>query len=90
MSPVQGKPKEPDYATHMQAPADAQADMDHFGDTDRQDMLRQKLDKEINGTPWNQDASQQALEEMEKVVKTVKPAYEGFWHVKMIVTSLAD
>ena len=26
------------------------------------------------------DASQQALEEMEKVVKTVKPAYEGFWH----------
>ena len=26
------------------------------------------------------DACQQALEQMEKVVKTVKPAYEGFWH----------
>ena len=80
MSPVQGKPKEPDHATHMKAPADARADMDHFGDIDRQDVFKQQLDKEINGAPWNQDASQQALEEMEKVVKTVKPAYEGFWH----------
>ena len=48
-----------------------------FGDTDRQDMLRHQLDKEINGAPCNQNASQQALEEMETVVK---PAYEGFWH----------
>ena len=52
--------------------------MDHFGDTDRQDILKQQLDKEINGAPWNQYASQQALEEMERVVKTVKPAYEAF------------
>ena len=26
--------------------------MDHFGGTDRQDILKQQLDKEINGTPW--------------------------------------
>ena len=38
------------------------------------------MDKEINGAPWYQDASLQAVEEMEKVVKTVKPVFEGFWH----------
>ena len=57
MSPVQEKPKEPDHGTHMMAPADAHTDMDHFEDMDRQDTLRQKLDKEINGAPWHQDAS---------------------------------
>ena len=80
MSPVQGKPKESDHEIYMTVPANAQADMDHFGDTDRQNTLRQQLDKEINEAPWNQDASQQTLEQMENVVKTVKPAYEGFWH----------
>ena len=80
MSPVQDKPKEPDHDTHMTVPTNANADMDHFKDTDRQDILRKQLDKEINEAPWNQDANQQALEQMEKVVKTVKPAYEGFWH----------
>ena len=79
MSPVQGKLKEPDHATHMTVPADASADMDHFKDTDRQDTFRQQLDKELNKALWNQDASQQALKQMEKVVKTVKPVYEGFW-----------
>ena len=42
MSPVQEKPKDPDHATHMTVPADANADMDHFKDTDRQDTLRQQ------------------------------------------------
>ena len=80
MSPDKENPKEPDHGTHMTALADAHADMDHFNDTDRQDTLKQQLDKETNGAPWYKDASQQALEEMEKVVKTAKPAYEGFWH----------
>ena len=64
----------------MTVPADANADMDHFKDTDRQALLRQLLDKELHEAQWNQDASHQALEQMEKVVKTVKPVYEGFWH----------
>ena len=64
----------------MIVPADANVDMDHFKDTDRQDTLRQQLNKELNEAPWNQDASQQALEQMEKVAKTVKLVYEGFWH----------
>ena len=79
LSPVQEKPENPDHGTHMITPADAHADMDHFKDTDRQDTLRQQLEKEINGAPWHQDASQKALDRMEKVVKGVKPAYEGFW-----------
>ena len=62
MSPVQDKPRETDHATHMTVPADANADMDHFNDTDRQDILRQQLDKELDRALWNQDASQQALE----------------------------
>ena len=44
MSPVQEKLKEPDHATHMTVLADANADMDHFKDTDRQDTLRQQLE----------------------------------------------
>ena len=49
MSPDKEKPKESDHRTHMTAPADACTDMDHFDDTDRQDTLKQQLDKEING-----------------------------------------
>ena len=80
LSPIQEISKEPDHGTHMIAPADACADMDHFKDTDRQDTFRQQLEKEINGAPpWHQDASQKAIDRMEKVVKAVKPAYEGFW-----------
>ena len=59
--------------------ADVNADMDHFKDTDRQEALKQKLDQELNAAPWNKDTSHQALEEMEKISKTVKPVYEGFW-----------
>ena len=80
ISPDQRKPKESDHGIHLMASADAHADMNHFEDTDRQDILKQQFDTETNGAPWHQDASQQALEEMEKVVKTVKPAYEGLWH----------
>ena len=35
MSPVQDKPKESDHATHITVPADANAEMDYFKDTDR-------------------------------------------------------
>ena len=80
MSPVQEKLKEPDHTTHMTVPADANADLDHFKDTDRQDTLGKQLDKELNEAPWNPEAGQQALEKMEKIAKTIKPAYEGFWY----------
>ena len=87
MSPDQEKLKKSDHVTHMTVPADANADMDHFQDTDRQDTLRQQLDKELNEALWNKNASEQALEQMERVVKSVKPVYEGFG-IKMTVTSL--
>ena len=68
-----------DDVTPMMAPADVNADMDQFGNTERQYLLRQQLNKELDGAPWNKDASKQVVEQMVKVVKTVKPAYEGFW-----------
>ena len=46
MSPDKEKPKEPDHGTHMTALADAHTDMDHFDDTDRQDTLKQQLDRD--------------------------------------------
>ena len=51
LSPVQEKPEESDHGTHMITPADACTDMDHFEDIDRQDTLRQQLEKEINEAP---------------------------------------
>ena len=48
MSPDQEKLKEFDHATPMTVPADANADRDHFKDIDRQDLLRQQLDTELN------------------------------------------
>ena len=79
-SPDPEELKEPDNATLMTIPADANADMDHFKDTDRKDILRQQLNKELNEPPWNQDASQQALEQLEKVTKTVQPVHQDFWY----------
>ena len=77
-SPNPEELKEPDYATPMTVPADANADINHFKDSDRQDTLRQQLNKELNEAPWNQDASQQALEQLEKITKTVQPVHQDF------------
>ena len=63
----------------MTVPADANTDMDHFKDENRKDTLKRHLSTELDAAPWNQDVSQQALQGMEKVAKSVKPAYEGFW-----------
>ena len=64
----------------MTVPADVNADMDHFEDTDRQDTLRQQLFEELNEAPWNKDTSQQALEQVEKPTTIFRQVYEGFWH----------
>ena len=72
MSPVQEKLKEPDHTTHMAVPADANADLDHFKDTNRQDTLRKQLNKELNEAPWNPEVGPQGLEKMEK--KLPKPS----------------
>ena len=51
MSPDKENPKEPDHDTHMIVPANAHADMDHFEDIDRQNTLRQLLDKAHKWSP---------------------------------------
>ena len=79
MSSVEGKPENLETETLMTVPADANADMDHLKDTDRQDTIRQQFDKETKEASWQKYASQEALEEIETLIKTVKPAYKGIW-----------
>ena len=70
----------------MTVPADANADMDHFKDTDSLDTLRQQLGKELNETPWNSNAGQQALKKIEKLSKVSNQHMNAFG-MKMTVTS---
>ena len=63
----------------MEVPADVNADKDHFKDVDRQDTLRQKLDNELRQAPWNENTSEQPLQELKRLMKTVKPAHQEFW-----------
>ena len=87
MSPDQENQKEPDHGTHMTAPADAPADMDHFDDTNRQIPLSNdwtKRQMEPHSTrmqvkrPWNE------WKQLSKLSSQHMKAF-GF---KMIVTSL--
>ena len=87
MSTDQEKLKGPDHTTPMTVPADVNTDMNHFKDTDRQDLLRQQLDKELHEAPWNKDASHQALEQMERLSK-LSSQYMNAFGIKMTVTSL--
>ena len=77
LSPVQENPEKPDHGA-MIVPADAHADIDHFEDTDRQDNLRQHLEKEINEAPWHKDVSQKALEGMEKLLRLSSQHMKAF------------
>ena len=61
-------------------PADANADMDHFKDTDRQDTLRQQLDKELNKAPGIRMQVNRPWNRWKRLSKLSKPVYEGFWH----------
>ena len=44
--------------------------------------LRQQLNKKLNKAPWNEDTSGQALTQLERISKTVKPVHEDFWNNK--------
>ena len=41
----------------MDAPADKNADMDHFQDAQRQQAIREKIDKEVQTGPWTEQTS---------------------------------
>ena len=80
MTPDQEKLKTPDHVNNLEVPADANSDRDFFQDNDRQKTLRQQLNKELSEAPWNEDPSGQALTQLERISKTVKPAHEDFWN----------
>ena len=80
MIPETEEPKKIDHVNNMDVPANVNADKDHFKDGDRQDTLRQKLGKELGQAPWNENTSGQPLQELERLVKTVKPAHQEFWN----------
>ena len=80
MTPETEEPKKIDHVNNMEAPADVNADKDHFKDADRQDTLRQKLGKELGQAPWNENTSGQPLQELKRLMKTVKPAHQEFWN----------
>ena len=42
--------------------------------------MAKTLEKELSQAPWQKEAANGPLEDLEKVTKTAKPVYDGFWH----------
>ena len=49
-------------------------------DKDRQKTLAQGLEKELHKAPWKKQLATGPIDDLEKMTKTVKPIYEGFWY----------
>ena len=82
MSPVPDHLNDSGYETQTTVPADVNADHDNFQDKDRQKNLAQTLEKDLKQAPWQKEAADGPLEDLETVTKTVKPVYDGFWHTR--------
>ena len=82
MSPVPGHSNDSGYEVQDRAPADVNADQDSFQDKDRQETLAQALEEDLSKAPWQKESAKGPLEDLEKITKTVKPIYDGFWHDK--------
>ena len=78
LSPIPKRQEDSGYETQGSAPADANQDIDHFKDKDRQKELTSKL-SEHSKAPWQHDPSAQAISEAERISKNAKPVYDGFW-----------
>ena len=76
-SPVHDHPNDSGCETQDTAPADFNADQDSFQDKDRQETLAQALEKDLNNAPWQKESAKGPLEDLEKIVKTVKPIYDS-------------
>ena len=79
MSPAPDHLNDSGYETQGTAPADVNADQDSFQDKDKQETLAQALEKDLNNAPWQKESAKGPLEDLEKIAKTVKPSYDGFW-----------
>ena len=79
MSPVPDPSNDSGNETRGSAPADVNADKDGFQDKGRQKTLAQDLEKELHKAPWQKQLALGPIDDLEKMTKTVKPIYEGFW-----------
>ena len=61
-------------------PANVNADLGHFKDKDRQENVAKTLEEELSQAPWQKETANGPLDDLEKVTKTVRPIYDGFWH----------
>ena len=61
----------------MEVTTHVSADKDDF-----QNTIRQKLGKELSEALWREDTSGQPLTKLERLTKTVKPAYEESWNTQ--------
>ena len=68
--------------TFRWTPADKNADVDLFQDSKRQQIIKEKWNKELQTAPWTQDISEQTLEKLEKIADSVNPVQEDFWKKK--------
>ena len=55
-------------------------DQDSFQDKDKQETLAEALEDDLSKAPWQKESAKGPLEDLEKIAKTVKPSYDGFWH----------
>ena len=79
MSPASDHLNDSGYETQGTVPADVNADQDSFQDKDKQETLAQALEDDLSKGPWQKELAKGPLEDLEKIVKTVKPTYNGFW-----------
>ena len=80
MSPAPDHLNDSGYETQGTDPADVNSDQDSFQDKDKQETLAQALEDDLSKAPWQKESAKGPLEDLEKIAKTVKPSYEGFWH----------
>ena len=80
MSPVPDQLNDSGYETQGTVPTDVNADQDSFQDKDRQKTLAQALKDNLSKAPWQKESAKGPLEDLEKIAKTVRPSYDGFWH----------
>ena len=80
MSPAPDHLNDSGYETQGTTLADVNADQDSFQDKDKQETLAQALEKDLNNAPWQKESAKGPLEDLEKIMKAVKPIYDGFWH----------
>ena len=61
----------------MEVKTHVNADKDDF-----QNTIRQKLGKEVSEAPWREDTNGEPLTKLERLTKTIKPAYEESWNTQ--------